>query len=280
MLDFNKLAKMVDDFPTLPSVYVKVNEIISQDETTAEDVAKIIIKDQATTIKLLKLANSPVFGLSAKVDSITKAIIYIGLKEVRNIVMAISVMNSFGTANDEQNRVVRFWQHSIATGVISRYIAEKLKLKNVENYFIAGVLHDIGKLFFYKVFKKIYLDLVAKVKEEKGFMPEYELKKFSIEHTEAGYLLGKHWKLPEVLLSSIRYHEVGLVDGKFEYQTGIVHLANALAQALELGDSGDYQIYQPNITVLESLKLTPNFIKDSYSDIIELYSNTIEVLEI
>lgn len=280
MLDFSKLARMVDDFPTLPSVYIKVNEIINKEDTAAEDVAKIIIKDQATTIKILKLANSPVFGLASKVDNIAKAIVYIGMKEVRNIVMAISVMKTFGTENEEQNRIIGFWQHAIATGVISRLLSQKLKLMNVENYFIAGVLHDIGKLFFYKVFKKIYLDLVAKLKDEKGLLTNYELNKFSLDHCEAGYLLGKHWQLPDMLLNSIRYHEVGLVDGEFEDQCGVVHLSNILAQILELGDSGDNIINSPNLIVLDKLKVSPNFINDSYSEIIDAYEHTLEILEI
>lgn len=280
MLDFEKLIHMVGEFPTLPTVYTNLVEVTSREESTAEDVARVVMQDQSTTIKLLKLANSSVYGLSTKVDSITKAVVYIGFKEVKNIVMTVSVMDVLkGPKSDFGERLMSLWKHSIATGVIAKLYAERLGLKDSENYFIAGTLHDIGKLFFYKIFKQIYLAALQSNIEARLSVSEMEKRKFSADHAEVGYLLGQRWKLPDNILSSIRYHEEGLINGEFDREVAIVHLANFSAHILNMGESGNVIIERPNQVVLNTLGFKEGDITDLQDEIMNNYEEAIQILE-
>lgn len=279
-MKFEKLLQMIDDFPTLPTVYSSLNDVISDKDATAEDVARVVVQDQATTVKLLKVANSPMYGFVSKVDNITKAVQYIGFNEVRNIVMAISVMKLFKRENTEYDaKIIELWKHSIATGITARVLAGKLGIREKENYFIAGVLHDIGKLFFYHVFKKLYFQMVLQAKEQKLNLNAFEKKKFTIDHGEIGYMLGKNWQLPESLLTTIKYHETGLVDGEFFKETAIVHIANFIVQMLELGDSGNFILSRPNKDVVNKLGISSKILEEIKDEIIEGYQDSVSILD-
>jgi putative nucleotidyltransferase with HDIG domain len=280
-IKFEKLLNMVGDFPTLPTIYSSLNDVIAKKNASAEDVAKVIIQDQAITVKLLKLANSPMYGLVSQVDDINRAIQYIGFNEVRNIVMSLSIMSLFkGERTEYDNQMIELWKHSIATGIAARAIAQKLGIKNKDNFFVAGVLHDIGKLFFFHIFKKLYFQMVKDAKKERMNLNKFEIKKFTIDHSDIGYMLGKKWQLPDKLLTVIKYHEVGLVDDNFELETAVVHIANYIVQMMEMGDSGNSVLSHPNKIAVEKLSLKEGDIQDIMPEILEAYNDSISVFEL
>lgn len=156
-----KLINSINNLPTLPTLYNVITEAIEDPYSTNTKLANIILTDQSTTMKVLKVANSPLYGFHGKIDSISDAILYIGRNEIKNIVLTLSIISSFSKKiNLKRFRPIDLWAHSIAVGVISRNIAQALGEKKLENYFLAGILHDIGKIIFleYAVeeYKKVF----------------------------------------------------------------------------------------------------------------------------
>jgi len=156
-IKIEELLRKVDDFPTLPTIYNTMMDLISNPRTTSVELSDLISKDQASAVKILKAVNSPIYGFYGRVTSITQAINLLGFEEIKNLITALTIMDIFNKSlSDTFVNPVDFWKHSIAVGIISRLIAYNVKAQNIESYFLSGILHDLGKLFFLKVIPNDY----------------------------------------------------------------------------------------------------------------------------
>lgn len=134
----------IDSFPTLPTIYITLMEKLDNPKTTANDIADIILLDQSSTIRMLQLVNSSIFSFKTKINTISQAVSLIGFNEVRETLITLAVADLFKSNTFEKNYyLMELWKHSIAVGVISKIIAKELGIRNTEQYFIAGLLHDI-----------------------------------------------------------------------------------------------------------------------------------------
>lgn len=148
-----KILKNVKDLPTLPTVYSALSEAMANPQSTANDVPKIVSMDQASAIKVLRIANSAFYGFSGRIENI-RAIVVLGFNEVRNLILASSVMSLFAKKESLIGfRPSDFWAHSLSVALIARSIGKLTGGINVENFFVAGILHDIGKLYFFNSLK-------------------------------------------------------------------------------------------------------------------------------
>ena len=162
-----QIVKNVKDVPTLPTVYTALCDAMANPQSTANDVAKIVSMDQASTIKILRIANSSFFGFSGRIENIQRAIVILGFNEVRNLIMASSVMNLFSKKESSTGfRPNDFWAHSLSVGLIARSIGKLAGTVNVENFFVAGILHDIGKLFFYQYAGDDFVRVLSSVEKD------------------------------------------------------------------------------------------------------------------
>ena len=217
--------------------------------------------------------------MQTNVETITESIFYIGFNEVKNIVMTLSVLDLFADVKSLVNfNVVELWKHSIAVGVITRHLGKVIGEKDVENFFLAGVLHDIGKLFFLKNYNDEYYDVIREVSDHNITITEAEEMVFGMNHCTVGHLLSEKWKLPATLKFSILYHQTGTSNGKTDTLVSCVHIADILARAMELGDPGDNLIPEPNIKVWDLLNLQPGTFTDMYNIIITDYTQSLEIL--
>lgn len=279
MLDIKVLIAKIDSFPTLPTIYTSLLEATSNPRSTIQDVANVLMQDQSSVTKLLKVVNSPLYGLSSKITSVSQAIMFLGFTEVKNIVLALSIIDLFAASTKELIQyMVDMWKHSIAVGVITRHLGVNLKVGNVENYFIAGLIHDIGKLFFITTFNETYIKLLDKVKEDSADLHTYEKKIFSVNHDEAGVLLAKKWDLPENLIGGIKYHHNTLSFVKPDKLSACVHLANVLAKCMNLGESFETEIAQPNFEIWNILNFPTGTFLSLSDSIIEAYNQSSSIL--
>lgn len=251
-----KIIQGVDSFPTLPTIYQALSDVIANPRSTTDDAAHVIQQDQACTSKILQTANSPIYSIHGKVDSISNAIFYIGFEEVKNLVIALSILDLFKkTESTDFFNPIDLWKHSIGVGVTTKIIGDYFGIKKVGNYFVSGIMHDIGKLFFIRYFHQEYGKVSSYAMENKITMREAETQKMGISHTNVGGLLCDKWKLPPSIKNAIKNHHTGIVGGKVDSLTGCVHIANIFAKILEFGNSGDQIIQQSNFEVLNSLSI-------------------------
>jgi putative nucleotidyltransferase with HDIG domain len=262
----------INNLPTLPAVYANLSKAIEDPKSSREKIAQIISTDQASAFKILKVANSPFFGFRGRIDTISQAIFLLGFNEVKNIIFALSVINFFS-----KFRPMDFWAHSIGVGIATRMIGSAIGEKDLENYFLAGILHDIGKLLFFEFTPQEYLKVLEIVEKKKCLIREAEDSVFGIDHSTAGKLLAEKWKMPQGIQDTIKYHHTGWVEKENNTIIASVHLGDIIARSLELGYPGDKLIPQPNPKIWEMLKLPQGFIsimskglQEEYNDMVKL----------
>jgi HD-like signal output (HDOD) protein len=216
---------------SFPDIYFKIRQVLDSPVSSSSQVADVISKDTSLTAKLLKLVNSPFYGLPHRVDSISRAVMVLGSQEVSTLALGIAAMNAFKDIPPELINMRTFWEHSMAVGVFARLLGDAAAGKGSERLFVAGVLHDIGRLV---IFKKLPHAAVEAIYYAKGNMTplcvaENEVLGFS--HPLIGGLLLKAWKFPEALVTTVScHHTPSSCAGDVE--AAALHLADIMAVAL------------------------------------------------
>lgn len=274
-----KIIGEFDNLPTLPTIYSTLSEAVSDPNITIHKLASIISSDQSSSLKILKVVNSPFYGFSGKIDTISQAILYLGFNEIQNIIFALSVIKFF--SKDKQLnklRPVDLWAHSIGVGVITRIIGDSLGVQNLEHFFLSGILHDIGKIIFIDKTPKEYNHALDLVEFQNCSINEAEYEIFSIDHTILGEEIAKKWGLSVNIQQSIRYHDSGPVNNENKLLISTVHLSNIIARMLEFGYAGDNLIPQPNKKIWDVIKLPGNFFQLNKDKIENDFKHTIQLI--
>lgn len=228
----------ISSLPTLPVIAMKLLHMIGQPEVSMTEVAKLIVVDPALTSRVLKIANSPYYGVRNRIDTIKLALVVLGLSEIRNVLLSVSLFRTFGSVEDEdgfdQNN---FWRHSIAVAHFAKKLTRDFRIRTHGEEFTAGLLHDIGKIIIAQYFEDTLSEINSLVKN-KGLEPyEAEEKVLGLSHMDIGAWLGEKWKIPEHLTEAIRFHHYPhlLMDGPM--LASIVCLANHIANYYEINVS-------------------------------------------
>ncbi len=276
---YTRIINTVSEFPTLPTIFSTLNDVIANTRSTANDVASVISQDQSAASKILKSANSSIYGFRGRITTVTQAIMYLGFEEVRNLVIALSIIDMFSNSKTSVNlNPVHLWKHSIAVGTITRLIGQTIGIKNLESYFLAGILHDIGKLLFFRFFPDDYIKVLNYAIESGVTEKDAESEILGITHTVAGEMLAERWKLPSSIKEGIKYHTTGLVNGKVNLLAGSIHIADITASMLKLGISGDHIVPEPTFEVWDALALPDHFFTLFLNKILMDYRESVTLL--
>ena len=228
------VSRYINNMPSLPVTVSKVQEICDNPKTSPVDLYKVISLDPVLMGKVMKLVNSAYYGLSDKVTSLVRAIIMLGMNTVKNLALSSAVMGIMGK---EKNFIKlnsdMFWEHSLCTGIIAKKIAgDSTSGKGeIEEYFITGLLHDIGKIPLISCFPEEYTEMVRKRAEGLySSINEAETDYFGMDHTSTGMMIAESWNLGEPVRSVIvSHHDPGLADEKYLKLTYTVIMADYLA---------------------------------------------------
>ena len=274
-----RIIENIRDLPTLPTVYLALSEVIADPGSTAQDVSKIVACDQASAARVLRLANSIMYGFPGQIDTISRAVVVLGFDEIRNLVLSTVVMELFSKQDKAFSfRPTDFWAHSVAVGIATRLIGKACRMPQEENCFVAGVLHDIGKLVFFEYAEKQYTRALDQA--HKGQMALYETERelLGMDHSRGGTILAENWNLPRDIQQAIRYHHTGLTGEESDLLTAAVHMADILVRALELGFGGDDLIPRPNGEAWALLNLTPQALSRMVPDLLSNYQEAVEIM--
>lgn len=258
MVDIDEMVKVLDgleDLPTLPTIYTQISELVRDPKVSVADVAKVIEMDQAITSKILRLVNSSFFGFSRQVTSIRQAVVLLGFTTVQNTVLSVSVFDAVATNNVQGFNLKEFWRHSIGCGVICTSLDRLLKTGHHDETFVAGLLHDIGKLILDRYFEKEYAQAVDYTLKNGTTFYDGERLIIGSTHDEIGEYLAERWKLPYTLVEAIALHHQPSNLRSDPKLVALVHTSDVFAHRLGYGYSVNYSVPELEAFALDELGL-------------------------
>jgi putative nucleotidyltransferase with HDIG domain len=217
--------------PTLPTIFYEFNKLVNSPYVSNKQVAELIKKDQAMVVKILRLSNSAMYGKRQEIKNLTNAITYLGHETLKNIILQIALVRMFKFEHKKipEFNPAAFWEHSIATAHFSTIMEKKLKLPHQENFYIGGLLHDIGKVLVYEFYPEKFEEIVLLMIEEE--IPDYEaeVEVLGVDHAEIGGVLAEKWKFEKDIINSIQYHHT-LLKSRGSLVTAVVSLSNLFSK--------------------------------------------------
>lgn len=234
----SRILKQVDSLPPLPATVSRVLAITADPESSADDLVKAILPDQAMCATILKFANSAFFGIPRNVATMSKAVNVLGFNEVHNIVLGKAVFNSFHKIGRENKKTIHtFWNHSFSCGLAAKMLAKDLQYSQSE-LFIGGLIHDIGKLILLIALPDMYRPILACETNDQRQHRQSETDSFGIDHCRVGFNILNRWLFPQRLLASVAYHhQPDQCQEKHEVYPIIVEISDALSHLLDMKEA-------------------------------------------
>ena len=252
-IDKAELRVNVQKLPALSSLVMELLTTMDQDNVDIDQIAKKIACDQALTVKTLRLANSSFYGMQHKISSIHEAIHILGFNSVRMLIATSAITASFTATKINHFSFTAFWQHSIGTAICAQELG-KLSNCNPEFAFIAGLIHDIGKLVLVTHYPTQYERVLEYQRQHHCETKMAEQELLGVNHSEIGALVLQHWKFPDQMQTAVS-EQYGDVDKSISHLSGIVHLANIFSLALDFSNDEHTIIPPISPTVWQQMKL-------------------------
>ena len=224
---------------SLPMIHLRLEEAINNPKKSMADIAKIIREDPGLTARLLRIVNSAFYNFPSRVETISQAVTIVGTQQLSALALATSVMNMFKGIPQELVSMDSFWRHSVGVGLAARVLATYRREPNAERFFVAGMLHDIGRLVLYTKISDQARDAIVAAKTNKVLLYEAEKESLGFTHAVIGGVLLQTWKLPTSLEEVVMFHHNPTASTRFPVETAIIHLADIVAHSMGLGSSGE-----------------------------------------
>jgi putative nucleotidyltransferase with HDIG domain len=228
-----EMVSRIESLPSLSEAYHQLTEEMNKPEPSIAKVGEIISHDISMSAKILKLVNSSFFGFARHISSPEQAVALLGLKVIKALVLSVNIFSEFHSEELRQYSLSGLWDHSMRVSTLCRDIAamEKMDAKMQDECFIAGLLHDVGKLILASTFTDRYNTMLTQVREQNRVVRWMEFETFGTTHAEVGaYLMGL-WGLPDAVVESIAFHHAPMYPERGLSTVGVVHAANWLDHA-------------------------------------------------
>jgi HD-like signal output (HDOD) protein len=272
--DLLKTIRSISSIPTIPTVLEKITMLLQNPQTSADEIGKAIITDQSLSSKVLKLVNSAFYGFPGKINTITHAVVILGFSTIKNIVLTASIFDVFRQKDEQQLGgfdMEKFWLHSIACGAAAQSIAKFIGSSEREECFIAGLIHDVGKIILCQYLNEEFLVIVRETGLKNQLYIESEQQLYGVTHQEIGGILCDSWKLPENLQNAVKFHHMPAKNHAHFLTTAIVHCADVIVRAMDLGNGGDNKLPRILPAVWQDLGLEsiamPSLLESVYDEV-------------
>ena len=274
-----RVLKRVNDIPSLPQFVIDTLKKLDDPKSSAQDVADKLSRDEGLVLRILRLANSAYYGLPRRITGVSEAISLLGFKTVKSIVLAASVYKfmdgSFtGYALDRGE----LWKHSLSVAFASRYLAKKIKGLDDEEAYVAGMVHDIGKIVLNDYVRFGYGIIAMLVEDDQVPFMDAERQVLGFDHAQVGGLIMEQWNLPETYMLAARYHhspwELPEESKAHQVFVDVIHVANILCLMLGVGLGADGLQYKIHPESLERLGIAD--VEVLMSDLVDLMAKVDE----
>jgi putative nucleotidyltransferase with HDIG domain len=272
------LVQHIGSLPTLPTVLLRVNDLVSNPKTSAQQLSRVVMEDQSLTVRLLRLVNSPFYGFPRRISTVTETLTILGFNQVRNLLLTVTVVDLLGGEESEDFSPMRLWQHSVGTAVAASVLAKQTGHQDREELFVAGLLHDVGKLVAFQVARKFFLQAIQIGRTRDLLLRDAEVEVFGYSHDQVGRLLAEQWKLPMRLTETIACHHRPDLAQAAQREAAIIHLADIISRALGLGSGGDDAVPPLSAEAWHRVRLVSSALGGLMKDIEAQYEDAQQLL--
>ena len=214
---------------SLPEAFLRLQKVLADDDFSMADVALAISQDPALTTRLLRLVNSPFYGMAGKIDTVFRAVTMIGSKQVYDLALATSVAQTFDQMDSKVMDMERFWRRSVFCALAAKKLAGACNVLDSERLFVAGLLHDIGHLVMYQGLPELCLQAIIEARESGRSLHQVEHELCDLDYARVGGALMRQWQLPGSLRETTEFHVDPEKALMFPLETCLVHIAAVLS---------------------------------------------------
>ncbi|MBF0530903.1 MAG: HDOD domain-containing protein [Deltaproteobacteria bacterium] len=237
-LEIPSLSRLLTDIiqlSTFPAVYFRIVQVLKSKYSSSGQLADEVSQDTNLAAQLLKVVNSPYYGFTSKVDSIKKAITLLGTNEILTLALGLTIISQFKDIPPELMDMRAFWKHSLTCGLFARQLAKARRMDGQERFFVAGMLHDLGRLILFKKIPQACTRAMVMSFNAPASMSDAEKAVMGYDHAAVGGMLLKQWKIPDSLVDMVRFHHAPQ-NAQDPLAAGLMHLADIMAIVLGIGD--------------------------------------------
>ncbi len=253
--DIISRVKSIEGLPSFPSTHAEILKLAKSDDASSDDIADKLQLDPGLLATMFKLVNSSAYGFNKQVKDLSLAVTLLGLEEIANLVLAAQVFDKLGNYDDGAGLDLKeFWRHSVGTAFVARAVARKLNTE-VESAFLAGMMHDLGKIILDRYFGDYYKAVFDVIGGEDITILQAEKEILGVTHAAVGGQLAEEWKFPKNYLNAIAYHHDVRTAPRYQRLVCIIHLADVICRRLEYGNGGDNQKPDPDDSALDRFSL-------------------------
>ncbi len=233
-MDADFLKKVLSDnreLASLPQTLAEVLRVTRDERSSAQDMANVIMRDPALTARVLRIVNSAYYGLGRQIGSISQSIMTIGMRQVSALALSSSVYKMTDNWHSGFDRRL-FWRHSLEVAIAARMLAEQVKWRNLEEPWVAGLLHDVGLLVLERSYPKEFGRIWSMAQRESA-LEDYEIQQWNTDHARVGQFLLQQWNLPESICAAVGYHHTTFTPNDTDPErqlTQIICLAHLLSR--------------------------------------------------
>jgi putative nucleotidyltransferase with HDIG domain len=228
-----QMVAKIDDLPTIPVVATQVLQLLDDPDVNVDKVADLMLTDQVMTARVMKMVNSPIYRPSQEITSLKRALVYLGVRHIKEIALTSSFISAF----EDKGGVIdisTFWAHAFGVGMVSKIIAEKIHYPDVEKAYLAGIIHDIGEVVLSYYQPETFAKILNTIKENPARLVDLELEAFKTTHNEIGCCIAEKWNFPESYREVILNHHTPREATSDPVLCAIVNLADLFCSVRDL----------------------------------------------
>ena len=252
----DRLSESMDSLPSLPPVLLRLTEAIRDPDTSARQWASILLQDPALTARLLRLVNSPYYGFPRRIATVTDALTLLGFRPVQHLLLTAAVVDLLHAEESLEFSAVSLWQHAVGTAVAAGLLGRAVGYRDHEALFVAGLLHDVGKLVEFQCLRPEFLQALALARAKDLPLHVAEEQVLGFGHAQAGRVLLEHWNLPLRLCEAVACHHQPDLAQEAQWEAAFLHVADGLAYGLGLGVGGQGTVGPVEIAAWEWVGLS------------------------
>lgn len=237
-LDEEQLLAFVDKMPAFRGSVQRLLVLAADLDADSREIVQVIETDPLMTVKILKVINSPFYGLAQKISSVQRAVVHLGINTIKNLALSVAAIGVLPSQNQAGFDTHAFLLHSLTSAALCKLLAERLNVSSMQSsdYFVAGLLHDFGKIVFAEFIPATYKQVLHAARAQEINLFQAELDFLGTDHSRAGKLLAQHWGLADELIEAIDHHHS---EHRHTQLGDCLFAANQISKKMQFGFAGN-----------------------------------------